>query len=53
MNPIIQKENLETGVIEIFLQGQNQIDIVGQVYSLTDLPVAEEIKNDYLKWGEH
>lgn len=53
MNPIKEKENVETNKYEIFLQGQNQIDIVGQVYSLTNLPVAEEIKSNFLRYGEH
>lgn len=37
----------------IVLGGQNQIFMVGRIYTYADLPVDEAIKQDYLKWGEH
>lgn len=35
------------------IQGQNQIFFIGKCYCRTELPIPEEIKNNYTKYGEH
>ncbi len=37
----------------IYIKGENQIIYFGETYAITDMPVSEEIKNNYTKWGEH
>lgn len=37
----------------ISVGGPNQIFYYGETYVITDLPISEEIKNNYTKWGEH
>lgn len=35
------------------IQGQNQIFFIGKCYCRTELPIPEEIKNNFTKYGEH
>ena len=37
----------------LVIGGQNQIFFVGLCQCIADMPIDEEIKNNYLKWGEH
>ncbi len=37
----------------LYIKGENQIIYFGETYTITDMPVSEEIKSNYTKWGEH
>ena len=37
---------------EVYLEGQNQVFFMGTWEIAADLPVDEDIKNNYTKWGE-
>lgn len=36
-----------------YIEGDNQIFFVGRCELIADLPINEEIKNSFSKWGEH
>ena len=36
----------------IIVGGQNQIFMLGETYAITDMPIDEEIKNNFQKFGE-
>lgn len=56
-NQAIMNEIAETGTTEndtgIKVLGQNQCFFVGVCKAIADLPINDEIKNNYTKWGEH
>lgn len=37
----------------VIIAGQNQIDYVGNLTMITDLPIDDSIKSNYTQWGEH
>lgn len=41
------------GLEEYVIKGQNQIFYEGTHTLITDLPMPEDIKNNFTKWGEH
>lgn len=38
---------------EIVMLGHHQIFYVGQTYCIADMPISEEIKNNYVKYSEY
>lgn len=50
-NEVVPLDN--KNIYDFAIHGQNQIYFVGKHYITTDLPMDEDIKNNFTKWGEH
>ena len=46
----VQESDAENNV---YIEGNNQIFLVGTHYCKAELPIDEEIKNEIMEWGEH
>ena len=43
----------QEGRFFVYVDGDNQIDLVGKCELRADMPIDEAIKNNFTKWGEH